>query len=52
MLDLRGTPITDAGLPALQQLRSLESLNVRGTAISEAGLAALQQALPQAIVEY
>jgi hypothetical protein len=37
-LDLRGSPITDAGLPSLASLHHLTVLCLDGTAISDAGL--------------
>lgn len=45
-LNLRDTPITDAGLHHIAALRRLEQLDIRGTRITDDGLRKLQEALP------
>ncbi|MCX5653361.1 MAG: hypothetical protein NTY65_01745 [Planctomycetota bacterium] len=46
MLYLGGTPITDAGVKDLKELKDLQRLNLTGTKITDAGLKDLRQALP------
>ena len=52
VLELRGTPISDAVLPALNKLSHLDTLDLRGTSVTAAGVAGLQKALPQALIEF
>ena len=46
-LSLYGTGVTDAGLPALQELPSLRRLYVGGTRVTESGLSTLRKARAQ-----
>ncbi len=46
-LDLRNTPITDAGLKHLGQLVNLETLYLYGAPVTDDGVKDLQQALPK-----
>jgi hypothetical protein len=46
VLDLEGTPVTDAGLPTLYDYRNLQFIILRDTQTTGKGADALQQALP------
>jgi Leucine-rich repeat (LRR) protein len=45
-LDLRGTPVTDAGLKELKGLPNLQTLDLRDTRVTAAGVNALQASRP------
>ncbi|MBB75702.1 MAG: hypothetical protein CMJ75_14450 [Planctomycetaceae bacterium] len=49
-LNLRDTPITDAGVEYLTSLKKLRTLSIGNSQITEAGVAKLQQALPNCTV--
>jgi hypothetical protein len=50
-LRLSGKQVTDAGLPILSAMPSLERLTLRATSISDQGLKNLQQTLPNCEIE-
>ena len=51
-LDLTKSPITDAALPELKQLKGLTMLRLLGTKVTAAGVADLQRALPNCKIEW
>ena len=51
-LGFSNSPITDAALPELKQLKGLVILHLFGTKVTAAGVADLQQALPNCKIEW
>ena len=49
-LDLRKTPVSDAGLPHLHAARSLRLIELEETRVSSTAVAALQDALPGCVI--
>jgi hypothetical protein len=49
-LDLRGTRISDAGLPHLAAIRSLRLVDLEDSRVSDAGITKLEKALPECTV--
>ncbi len=52
LLDLSGSPITDAGLKHLEGLKYLAYITLTDTAVTADGAARLQQTLPNASISY
>ena len=51
-LDLRGNPITDAGIEHLKLLAKLNYVTLENTQVTPTGAAALQRALPHVAITY
>ena len=52
MLSLSGTPVTDASLKYVAQLRSLTQVNLNATRVTQAGVKELQAALPKTQIHW
>jgi Leucine-rich repeat (LRR) protein len=50
-LDLAKTPVTDAGLKELTELKNLQKLFLSDTQVTDAGVAELKKALPDCKVQ-
>jgi hypothetical protein len=51
-VNLYGTPVTDAGLEHLKELKSLTGLNLKGTKVTPKGLDELHAAIPGCKIEH
>ena len=50
-LNLRGTRVTDASIPALCGMMALEKLWLGDTAVTDKGIASIKEALPGCVID-